>query len=95
MEYLLKQRIKSAESALEEKRRFREVFQAPRDENRAEYRGYDRPVYPLVECTQPLGTCEGQTVPVKNSVMLPGQLFRDEKGSLIDMQTKLSSILPW
>ena len=43
-------------------------------------RTFDQPGYTLVECTQQLGTSEVQTVPVNTSVMLPGQLFRDEKG---------------
>ena len=87
MEYIKKQRKKYAEYELEDKRRFHAAFQSLRAEFRAEYLTFDCPGYPLVQCTWQLGTSKVQTIPVKTSVMLPGQLFKDEKGeptALID-----------
>ena len=74
MEYI-KNKGRYAEYELEEKKGFHAAFQSLGAEIRAENHMFDRPGYPLVECTQQLGTSEVQTIPVKTSVMLPVQLM--------------------
>lgn len=104
MEYFKKQWKKSALRDLENEKRLQLVIQEvarataensrrrkeAREKSKAKKRTFDCPGCPL----RLRGTSEGQAVPVKTRVMVPGQLFRDEKGEqIILVDGVISSLL--